>query len=73
MMEDPTTATERAVIISDLHVGAGPLDDCDHELDALLTSFIEEIARQDHVELIIAGDFLDFVQAPPWEGNQLEA
>ena len=61
-----------AVVISDLHVGAGPLDDCDDELDGRIVSFIRETAERGSVELIIAGDFLDFVQAPPWEGKHLE-
>lgn len=62
------------LIISDLHVGAGPLDDCDEEVEAHLVSFIETICIRNHpVELIINGDFLDFAQAPPSHGRELES
>lgn len=62
----------KAVVISDIHVGAGELDDCDSELECHLIEFINEIKSwSDSVELIINGDFLDFVQAPPWEGKDL--
>jgi len=62
------------LIISDLHVGAGPLDDCDDELEAQLVSFIEGVCTRAYpVELIINGDFLDFAQAPPWRGRELES
>jgi UDP-2,3-diacylglucosamine pyrophosphatase LpxH len=62
------------LIISDLHVGAGPLDDCDAELESQLVSFIDQVCvRTAPVELIINGDFLDFAQAPPWSGTQLES
>lgn len=67
-------STARSVIISDLHVGAGPLDDCDEELERNLTAFLGELSTSDGpVELVIDGDFLDFVQAPPWQGKELEA
>jgi UDP-2,3-diacylglucosamine pyrophosphatase LpxH len=61
-------------VISDLHIGAGPLDDCDHELEAGLCAFIQHLAKDgtEH-ELVIAGDFLDFAQAPPTEGRDLSA
>lgn len=61
-------------IISDLHIGAGPLDDCDHELEAGLCAFIQHLAADGAKhELVIAGDFLDFAQAPPAEGRDLSA
>lgn len=61
-------------IISDLHVGAGPLDDCDLELEAGLCAYLHQLANDgaEH-ELVIAGDFLDFAQAPPAEGHDLTA
>lgn len=47
-------------VISDLHLGAGDyLDDFDQ--DAAFRSFLEQIADRRHSELIINGDFLDFV------------
>lgn len=61
-------------VISDLHVGAGPLDDCDDELELQLVSFLEALAkRPGALELVVNGDFLDFAQAHPWKGHQLEA
>ncbi len=62
------------IVISDLHLGAGPLDDCDGELEKLLVSFIMDLcSRPSEIELIINGDFLDFAQAPPWSGPELES
>lgn len=62
------------IIISDLHIGAGPLDDCDAELEGHLVDFVSHLAsRNDAIELIINGDFLDFAQAPPWQGSELES
>lgn len=47
-------------VISDLHLGAGDyLDDFDQ--DDAFRSFVEEIAARRHSELVINGDFLDFV------------
>jgi UDP-2,3-diacylglucosamine pyrophosphatase LpxH len=64
----------KTVIISDLHVSAGALDDCDAELEAHFSDFLCWLAAGDGpVELVINGDFLDFVQAPPWEGAALSA
>jgi UDP-2,3-diacylglucosamine pyrophosphatase LpxH len=62
------------VVISDLHIGAGPLDDCDHELEGHLFSFLGELAaRERQVELVINGDFLDFAQASPWKDKDFES
>lgn len=62
------------VVISDLHVGAGPLDDCDDELESNLVSFLDHLCTKDGaVELVINGDFMDFAQAEPWEGPELES
>jgi hypothetical protein len=64
----------RTVVISDIHVGAGVVDDCDAELEGELIAFIRALASHDGlVELVINGDFLDFVQAPPLTGSELEA
>jgi UDP-2,3-diacylglucosamine pyrophosphatase LpxH len=62
------------LVISDLHISAGPLDDCDDELQGHLCDFLaERSTAADAYELVINGDFLDFVQAPPWEGPELSA
>lgn len=61
-------------IIGDIHVGAGRLDDCDAELEGHLCSFFQMLAaREEAVELVINGDFLEFIQAPPWQGGGLES
>lgn len=63
----------RTVVISDIHVGAGALDDCDAELERCLIEFVGELSTSDEpVELVINGDFLDFVQAPPLDGSDLQ-
>jgi UDP-2,3-diacylglucosamine pyrophosphatase LpxH len=55
-------------VVSDLHLGAGIVDPAleDFRSDELLARFIRRIARKD-VTLIVAGDFIDFVQIPPFE------
>ena len=64
----------RLVVISDIHVGSGPLDDCDAELEAGLVAFIEELAAgAEPTTLVINGDFLDFAQAEPSRSKELEA
>ncbi|WP_186294412.1 metallophosphoesterase [Bradyrhizobium guangdongense] len=61
-------------IISDLHISDGLLDDFDDELEAQLVEFLDWFGNlQGPAELVINGDFLDFVQASPWEGSALEA
>ena len=61
----------RYVIISDLHVSAGVLDDCDPEIEGHLCRFLEGL--HSGTELVINGDFLDFAQAPPETGSDLES
>jgi UDP-2,3-diacylglucosamine pyrophosphatase LpxH len=62
------------VVLSDCHIAAGKLDDCDAELEAHLVSFIESLCRRNGaVELVFNGDLLDFVQADPWNGGDLES
>lgn len=64
----------RTIVISDLHIGSGALDDCDDEIEDCLVRFLSECSSPDlSVELIINGDFLDFVQAQPWQGASLES
>lgn len=58
------------VIISDLHIGAGKLDDFEPEIEREFVRFVREIAAwREPVELVINGDLLDFVQAPPATGK----
>ncbi|HMF57416.1 MAG TPA: metallophosphoesterase [Pyrinomonadaceae bacterium] len=64
----------KTIVISDLHVGAGELDDCDEELQNCLVSFLDQLSSdEDKIELVVNGDFLDFVQARPWQDAGLES
>ena len=63
----------RTIVISDLHVSSGPLDDFDSELESNFISFLKQLVNGGAVDLVINGDFLDFVQAPPWKGRELES
>ena len=64
----------RTIIISDLHVGAGALDDCDVTLESHLCRFLRDgFSPTIPTELVINGDFLDFAQAPPWHGSELRS
>lgn len=62
------------IVISDLHIGAGALDDFDVPIELEFTVFIGDISqRPAPVELVINGDFLEFVQAVPWEDAALRS
>jgi UDP-2,3-diacylglucosamine pyrophosphatase LpxH len=62
------------IVISDLHVGAGPLDDFDHLIEAEFVAFLEaRVLNPAPQELVINGDFLEFVQAEPWEDLALRS
>src|SRR2546426_318019 len=65
---------DRAIfVISDLHISNGALDDFDEELEQHLADFLIWITRRpESCELVINGDFLDFVQGSPWSGRELE-
>lgn len=52
--------TRARFVVSDLHLGAGDHLD-DFTQDAAFRSFVEAIARRRSSELIINGDFIDFV------------
>ena len=68
-MAEPTL-----LVVSDLHVSSDPLDDSDDELAGHFAAFLmEQSTRPGPRELVINGDFLDFVQATPWEGAELSA
>jgi UDP-2,3-diacylglucosamine pyrophosphatase LpxH len=62
----------KILVISDLHMGAGALDDFEPEIEQHFISFLKHWAPRGPVELVINGDMLDFVQAPPYVGSQLE-
>jgi UDP-2,3-diacylglucosamine pyrophosphatase LpxH len=68
----PTEPT--VVIVSDLHVGGGSLDDFDAKIELEFISFIAQLSsRPFHTQLVINGDFLEFVQAEPWDDPALRA
>ena len=61
------------LVISDLHMGAGALDDFESEIEGHFVDFLRHFGSQSGpVELVINGDLLDFVQAPPFTGKELE-
>jgi len=66
---------DHIIVISDLHISAAALDDFDCELERHFVSFLEgDLALRPYaVELVINGDFLDFVQAPPHSGSNLQS
>lgn len=67
------TPDRLVLVISDLHMGVPPLDDFDDEVEQHFVRFLDEWCQYaGPVELIINGDLLDFVQAPPFAGADLE-
>jgi UDP-2,3-diacylglucosamine pyrophosphatase LpxH len=70
----PGAVLPRIFIISDVHVGAGEIDDFVPSLEAALIAFLDALRRMDQgVELVINGDFFDFATAAPWEDEHLES
>jgi UDP-2,3-diacylglucosamine pyrophosphatase LpxH len=64
----------RLIVISDVHVGSGPLDDFDEELEQGFVDFLGQLAADTTPTLlVINGDFLDFAQAEPWQSHDLES
>jgi metallophosphoesterase superfamily enzyme len=62
------------IVISDLHMGVGALDDFDDEVERHFERFVDGLANDRRpVELVINGDLLDFVQSSPFTGRELEA
>src|ERR1700730_8736188 len=60
-------------VISDLHISEGALDDFDDELEGHLETFLFWLANfPEPSYLVINGEFLDFVQASPGSGRELE-
>lgn len=63
----------RTIVISDVHIGAGELDNCIPKLEGLLIDFLNSLSsNKESVELVINGDFFDFVAADPWDDSNLE-
>jgi len=61
------------IVISDLHASEGDLEDFDQELEGHFVAFLDSFARRaEPTELVLNGDFLDFVQASPFFGSDLE-
>jgi UDP-2,3-diacylglucosamine pyrophosphatase LpxH len=61
-------------VVSDLHISDDPLDDFDDVLQCEFCRFLGDMSTSSRpFELVINGDFLDFVQAPPWEGAALSS
>src|SRR4051812_13019794 len=55
-------------------MGAGVLNDFEPEIETSFREFLRERRSEgDGVELVINGDLLDFVQAPPFKGPSLRA
>jgi len=64
----------KVFVISDVHIGAGELDDFAPDIEARLLQFLDWLAQlPDAVELVINGDFFDFATAEPWDNPQLES
>lgn len=62
------------VVISDLHIGAGTLDDFDVAIELELVAFLTVLSKSStQIELVINGDFLNFVQSDPWNDPDLRA
>lgn len=62
------------LVISDLHMGSGPVDDFEPQIEKHFIEFLNESSNTgDGTELVINGDFLDFIQAPPYTGRQLRS
>jgi UDP-2,3-diacylglucosamine pyrophosphatase LpxH len=69
-----TTSPPAVIVLSDLHLGAGPLDDFDEVIEEHFCTFLRDLSSSGQpTELVINGDFIDFVQAPPSDGKELEA
>lgn len=73
----PTTAT-RAIVISDLHLGGSPpyMMSQPMRLAAFLDALPSKLSADEHLELVIAGDFIDFLAIPKqssWTPEPTEA
>src|SRR4051812_13816140 len=75
--ERPARAAE-VVIVSDLHLcDGGPREDFLPPDETALAGLLDNLSRQTPLELIVNGDFVDFVQIQPrpdmWSGDTLDA
>jgi UDP-2,3-diacylglucosamine pyrophosphatase LpxH len=60
------------IVISDLHMGSGQIDDFEPEIEQKFVNFLQEWrSKYDAIELVINGDLLDFVQASPYKEKDL--
>jgi UDP-2,3-diacylglucosamine pyrophosphatase LpxH len=59
--------SERAYVVGDLHLGAGPSDKLEDFRDDKLFEELCGRIRSPDVTLILNGDVIDFVQIPPFE------
>lgn len=67
------SANRWLIVISDLHASEGDLEDFDQELEAHFAACLDSFSwRAEPTELVLNGDFLDFVQASPVSGPDLE-
>ena len=63
---------EKLIIISDLHLASGPLNDFDEDIAQYFSKFVEDLTNsKNSINLIFNGDFLDFVQSEPWRDKNL--
>jgi len=64
----------RVVVVSDVHIGAGEIDDFKPELENHFVRFLDQLAVSPQpLELIINGDCFDFATASPFDDPQLES
>lgn len=64
----------RIVVVSDLHIGAGEIDDFRPELESHFIDFLGGLAADLRpLELVVNGDCFDFVTAVPWNEPLLES
>lgn len=67
----------RVIVISDLHIGGEKHPMLGHP--EILTAFLEQLAsdsRRAEIELVVAGDFVDFLAEPPhepWTATEADA
>jgi UDP-2,3-diacylglucosamine pyrophosphatase LpxH len=60
----------RLVVVSDLHLAAGPLGDFDADVAQLFVEFCRGLSRAEPCELVINGDFIDFPQSEPFFSSE---
>lgn len=69
---EPLEQCKRLIVVSDLHIGAGPLHDFEEQSEQAFVSALSAWAAEDvQTELVLNGDFLEFVQTEPWQKPEL--